>query len=103
MKITKELITKAKECMTAQELLALAKENDIELNEEQAEKLLAKLNTIGEVSDEELDNVAGGGCDYFKAKCPKCKSMNIKQETDQFMFILTCLDCGYKWSEFMLT
>ncbi len=93
----KELIAKAKECMTAQELLALAKENDIELNEEQAEKLLAKLNTIGEVSDNELDNVAGGGCDSFVEKCPKCKSKNLRHKFSRKYVYFHCNDCGYEW------
>ncbi len=103
MEITKELIAKARKCETAQELLALAKENDIEMSEEQASSLLVGMKKAGELSDRELDNVSGGGCNFFKAKCPKCRSINIKQETEQYMFILTCLDCGYKWWQVMLS
>lgn len=45
------------------ELLALAKENGIEMTEEQAKEYFAKLNTkTGELADDELDNVSGG-CD----------------------------------------
>ncbi|MGN1136926.1 MAG: hypothetical protein ACI4SF_11975 [Oscillospiraceae bacterium] len=57
----KELLEKAKQAKTAEELLALAKAENIELTEEAA-KAFAKLNKNGELSDEELDNVSGGGC-----------------------------------------
>ena len=61
MNISKELIEKAKTAKTAEELLEMAKAENIELTEEQAAKAFAELNKIGELSDEELDNVAGGG------------------------------------------
>ena len=62
MKFSKELIEKAKTAKTAEELLAMAKEESIEMSAEQAAKAFAELNKTGELSDEELDNVAGGGC-----------------------------------------
>ena len=62
MNISKELIEKAKTAKSAEELLEMAKAENIELTEEQAAKAFAELNKIGELSDEELDNVAGGGC-----------------------------------------
>lgn len=61
MEFSKELIEKAKQAKTAEELLAMAKEENIELTEEEAAKYFAKLNASGELSDEELDNVSGGG------------------------------------------
>ena len=61
MNISKELLEKAKMAKTAKELLEMAKAENIELTEEQAAKAFAELNKIGELSDEELDNVAGGG------------------------------------------
>ena len=60
MNITKELLEKAKTAKTAEELLAMAKAENIELTEEQAAKAFAELNKSGELSDEELDNVSGG-------------------------------------------
>ena len=60
MKFSKELIEKAKTAKTAEELLAMAKEESIEMSAEQAAKAFAELNKTGELSDEELDNVAGG-------------------------------------------
>ena len=60
MKFSQELIEKAKTAKTAEELLAMAKEENVELTEEQSAKAFAELNKTGELSDEELDNVAGG-------------------------------------------
>ena len=65
MNVSKELIEKAKTAKTAEELLEMAKEESIEMSAEQAAKAFAELNKTGELSDEELDNVAGG-CDEFK-------------------------------------
>ena len=62
MNISKELIEKAIQAKTAEELLEMAKAENIELSAEQAAKAFAELNKMGELSDEELDNVAGGGC-----------------------------------------
>ena len=60
MKLTKELIEKAKTVKSAEKLLAMAKAENIELSAEEAEKAFAELNKTGELSDEELNNVAGG-------------------------------------------
>ena len=65
MNVSKELLKKAKTAKTAEELLELAKAENIELSAEQAAKAFAELNKTGELSDEELDNVSGGcGRDY---------------------------------------
>ena len=60
MKISKELLKKAKTAKTAEELLEMAKAENIEISAEEAAKAFAELNKTGELSDEELDNVAGG-------------------------------------------
>lgn len=66
--LSPELIIKAKNAQSAEELLALAKENDVEMTEESAAAYFAQLNpTIGELSDDELDNVSGG-CGKKKPK-----------------------------------
>lgn len=59
----KELMEKAQTAKTPDELLALAKEMEVEMSSQEAEETFALLNKKGELSDEELDNVAGGGCD----------------------------------------
>lgn len=61
MELTKELVAKAKEAKTPEELMALAKEAGIELTEESAALAFEQLNSkTGELSDSELDNVSGG-------------------------------------------
>lgn len=55
-----ELIAKAKVAKSAEVLLALAKENNVELTEEEAKTYWTQLNANGAVADEELDLVAGG-------------------------------------------
>ena len=57
-----EMILKAKQATSAEELLSLAKENGIEMTEESAQAYFEQLHKKGELADEELDNVAGGGC-----------------------------------------
>ncbi len=54
-----EFIEKAKECKSAEELLALAKDNGIEMTAEAAAEMLTSLDGK-EYSDDELENVAGG-------------------------------------------
>ena len=60
MNYSNELIEKAKQSKSAEELLAIAKAENIELSAEEAESAFNKLHRTGELSDEELDNVAGG-------------------------------------------
>ena len=57
-----ELIAKAKEAESVQELLAMAKENGMDITEEDAGVYYAQLHKTGELADDELDNVSGGGC-----------------------------------------
>ena len=52
MKISKELLEKAKTAKTAEELLAMAKAENIEISAEEAAKAFAELNKTGELSDE---------------------------------------------------
>ena len=66
--LTPELIAKAKAAKSAQELLELAKANNVELTEEEAKTYFEQLNANGTVSDDELDAVAGGG--FLGLSCP---------------------------------
>lgn len=68
---TPELIARAKQAKSAEELIALAEENGIALTEEKAREYFGRLNGSGELSDNELDSVSGGGCDSFQC-CPRC-------------------------------
>lgn len=62
MKLMSELLEKAKTAKSVEELLEMIKAENIELSAEEAAKVFAKLNASGELSDEELANVAGGFC-----------------------------------------
>ena len=76
-KFTPELIEKAKSAKTPEELMALAKENGMELTEESAKAYLDLLHPqTGELSDDELDNVAGGGCQQNNGHLDKYKDFN---------------------------
>ena len=57
--LTKEMIAKAMQCETAEELIALAEAEGIELTKEEAEAYLAELDDF-ELDDAMLKNVAGG-------------------------------------------
>ena len=84
---TPELIRKAKAAKSAEELLELAKANDVELAEEEARIYFEQLNAVGKVSDDELDSVAGGdglscpseeessSSGTYKVHCPYCQGL----------------------------
>ena len=80
---TKEQIDKAKECKSAEELLAFARENEVALTEEEAAQFFADLNKTGELADDELDNVAGG-CGGNGPACPNCGSEDTGPVTEWF-------------------
>ena len=58
--ITKEMIAKALQCETPDELIALANSEGIELTKEEAEAYLAELEDF-ELDSDVLQKVAGGG------------------------------------------
>ena len=85
--LTPEMIEKAKTAKSAEELLALAKENNVEMTADEAKTYFAQLGPkSGELDDDDLDAVAGGACTNSTSdivvgskvrvingyKCPKC-------------------------------
>ena len=64
--ITKEMIEKAMQCKSADELMALAKTNGYEITKDEAEAYMAELADV-ELDGKELKNIAGG---YCYADCP---------------------------------
>lgn len=100
----KELIAKAKEAKTPEELMALAKENGMELTEETANAYFAKLHpTTGELSDDELDNVAGGSCYAGDGRMVVslghvCDDFRCKKDDGypggHICFVRRCVRCG---------
>ena len=81
-----EMILKAKQAKSAEELLALAKENGIEITEKEAVAYFEQLNRNGELADDELDNVAGGGC--------HATDNRLIVTTHNKCDLWTCKDCG---------
>ena len=69
--ITKEMLAKAMQCRTAEELMALAKSEGMEVTKEEAEAYLAEIYDI-ELEEEELEKVAGGYslCENYGKACP---------------------------------
>ena len=70
--LTKEMIEKAMQCTTAEELMAFAKDEGIELSMEEAEAYLSELEDF-ELDGEHLKTVAGGtqlNC-WGLGSCPK--------------------------------
>ena len=59
--LTKEMIEKAMQCKTADELMALAKAEGVDISVEEAEAYMAELDDI-ELDEQVLRNVAGGTC-----------------------------------------
>ena len=74
--ITKEMLAKAMQCRTVEELMALAKSEGIEVTKEEAEAYLAEMDDM-ELEEEALKKVAlkkvAGGyniCENYGQACP---------------------------------
>jgi hypothetical protein len=105
--LTSEQIRKVKAAKSAEELLELAKANNIEMTEEAAKTYFEQLNANGAVSDEELDVMANGGCGdeevtfepgevvELKTLCPDCECcLGIYQKADGIGgCIVQCMQC----------
>ena len=120
MKLSEALIEKAKSAKTAEELIEFAKAVNIELSAEEAESAFTKLHKTGELSDEELDNVAGG-CGGEEITEPKYKEGDLvwisggfacytcgryrafkvtevhRSPVGKHTYSVACPDCGEKW------
>ncbi len=59
--LTKEMIAKAMQCKTVDELMALAKAEGFEITKDEAEAYFAELADV-ELDEKALRNVAGGTC-----------------------------------------
>ena len=56
----KELLVKLQAAKSTEELIEMAKAEGAEIAPDKAEELFAKLNAEGEISEEELEAIAGG-------------------------------------------
>ena len=59
--LTKEMLEKAMQCKSADELIALAKTGGFEMTKEEAESYMEELSDF-ELNDIALKNIAGGEC-----------------------------------------
>ena len=59
--LTKEMLAKAMQCETADELMALAKAEGVDITKDEAEAYLAELSDF-ELDGKTLKKVAGGDC-----------------------------------------
>lgn len=106
------MMAKAKEAKTAAELMELAKAENMELTEEKAQEFFARLHAEGELNDDELDNVSGGGCAETAPKykvgdivalvskrCPDCNgsvfkiTYEVKDSTRVCDYWVECNNC----------
>ena len=125
MNLTSEIMEKAKQAKSADALLTIAKENGMEMTEEEAKAYYAQLHPAsGEIADDELENVAGGGCaamgiatpyenlvnvgskvrlhwtenlsNSYSSKCSQCKSNDIfiLVEKGEPFWKFQCSECG---------
>ena len=78
--LTEEQFTKFKACKSTEERLALAKEEGVEL------------------TDDQLEAVSGGACNSANIPCPKCNSMDTIETVDFHTGkIYYCNNCFYDW------
>ena len=120
MKLSKELLEKAQTAKSPEELIQMAKTENIDLSAEEAAKAFAELHKSGEISDEELDNVAGG-CGKEEIPEPKykigdmviysrgfpCHTCGIYRDFQitevhrspdgKHTYSIACPECGEKW------
>ena len=81
--LTEEQIAKVKACKNREELLKIAKEEGVEL------------------SDEQLNAVSGGGC-FSSPECPSCgaKGKDIEYKGGLTSYdVYKCKKCGRTWEE----
>lgn len=100
-----ELILKAKDAKNADDILAIAKENGLDVNLEDAEMYVQMNRESGELSDEALDSVTGGAaytlrdgylivtnfheCDRWK--CDSCGGTDFK-------YMQVASESGWAWA-----
>ena len=91
----KELFEKAKEAKSAEELIVLAKENGAELTEEEAADYFTQLHQSGELSDEELDHVSGGGCHNKDGRLIVSEFYSCEHAVYTKINYSSCVTCKY--------
>ncbi len=98
-----ELFEKMKAAQTVEEVLDLAAENGLEMTADQAKEFFEKKDTL-ELTDEDLDAVAGGGGQaYLRGKdiiiswTAGTKMNNLWSQMEQFKDAITARGIDYEW------
>ena len=104
--LTPEMIEKAKTAKSAEELLALAKDNGVEMTEDEAKTYFAQLDPkSGELNDDDLDSVAGGACkssDAVSNVCPNCgATLRTMIGSSADTMKLECISCKAVFAAYM--
>ena len=79
--LSKEVIAKAMDCETPEELVELAKNEGVELTLDEAEAYLAEMDDI-ELDSKQLKAVAGGWDFCFVCKVDNCHPYDIRSIGD---------------------
>ena len=83
---TSEMIEKAKVAKTAEELLEIAKANNVEMTADEAKTYFAQLGSKSkELNDGDLDAVAGGACNDDERQ---------RENEDKVIHTIVCPKCG---------
>ena len=77
--LTEEQIQKVRECGDVHDLLQLARDEGVELSEEQ------------------LNAVSGGACTREVVRCPICDSDDVEAIDESKYIKCTCNKCGFNW------
>lgn len=107
--LTPEMIEKARNCGSVEELMALAKENGVEMDLAEARACYSRIHPkAGVLADEELEGVSGGGCGssgsgssskwapgepYCRVSCD-CESFTVREDQGDEYRCASCDYCG---------
>ena len=73
--VTKEMLAKAMDCKTPEELVSLAKESGVTLTTDEAKKYLAEIDNFSvDLSEEDMAKVAGGTKCWGYCDTQACKT-----------------------------
>ncbi len=99
------ILEKARKAGSVDELIALGRENGIDLNEKDAAAYYDALDKSGEIDDDDLDSVSGGACytddGYLKTTIGhSCKYYERQSGVNPSALDNTCYACKYWGDQF---
>ena len=91
-----KLLDEAMKAGSAKELREMAGTRGVELTEAEAENYYCRMHRLGELSDDELSGVAGGGCQIkeFEVNSNEVSEGDLFMCTDPHTKYKTCPACG---------